>query len=404
MKYCNKCGNETKGNEKFCRKCGAKLSAYKEETKKEERKEKHERVHTPKKTWKTYTLYTFLVVLVLSLAFTSYQYYYYFKEYNNYYSKFKYEESEKDRYINLFNTEKQNKESEITKRRQAESQLSDAQATIQAKSTEISGLRDTLTEEQRTRTGLQSQLSETEQALGTQSQELQTVKREVDDVINTINSLETFVKSSSTLPDNILTKIHGLCSSPIQVSGGNCIINANKMGSDMTGCIDFTWVDDQTTSNFADGQRIFDVNTFWQSKEGDCDDFGFFMAAWLRAEYEIAKSTCGASNVLIQIKPGSLFSNPTYVTCPCDFYAIGGHITKWGGGYHMETGISAASNLNPSNIYIIEPQGGGYDYIGDGNVMDDVIWLFTKDDFLIFNNGQISNSISRIKSKAGSLK
>jgi len=405
MNYCNKCGNEIKGKEKFCIKCGTKILASKTDPEKIDKIQKEQNAYIPqKKTWKTYSIYTFIVLLMLSVAFTSYQYYYYFKEYNNYYSKFKVEESEKERYINLFNTEKQNKESEIALRRQVESQLSDAKATIQAKSSEISGLRGTLAEEQTTRIGLQSQLSETEQALGTQSQELQTVKREVDDVINTINSLETFVKSNSILSDSILTKIHGLCGSPIKISGRNCIIDANKMGSDMTSCIGFKWVDDETTSNFADGQRIFDVNTFWQSKEGDCDDFGFFMAAWLRSEYETAKSTCGASNILVQITSGGLLSNPTYITCPCDFYAIGGHITKWGGGYHMETGISTSSNLNPRNIYIVEPNGGGYDYYGDGSVMDNVIWLFTKDDFIIFHNGQITNSISKIKSNAIPLK
>jgi len=406
MKYCNKCGAEIKGKEKFCRKCGAKLDIPKKESKKEENKLRHKDTQKVKeKAWKTYLLYAFLALLVLSLAFTSYQYYYFQKEYNAYYSKFKYEESEKERYVNLYNTEKQNKESEIDKRRQTESQLSDAQATIQAKSTEISGLRGTLSEEQSTRSSLQTELSTAEQTLSSQSQQLQTVQKEVQDIVYTINRLETFVKDSAELPNNILTKIHGLCGSPIEQSGDTCIINANKMGSDMNYCIDFTWTDDKTTSNFADGQRIFDVNTFWQSKEGDCDDFGFFMAAWLRSEYKIAKSIC--SNIKVQVKNGGLFSSPTYVNCPCDFYAVGGCYSGRS-SCHMETGIGPSTDVYSSssfvyNMHVVEPQNGGYDGYAPNNFDGGVNWIFTYDDFLILSNNRLYQSISGAKDKIESI-
>jgi len=399
MKYCNKCGVEVKGKEKFCRKCGSKIK-HPQETKEKQIPESHS-----SSGWKKKLTITFIVLLVLSLAFTSYQYSFYQKQYDDYYGKYKVEESEKERYVNLYNTEKSSKESEIQKRRNVESDLVNTEATLQAKYSEISNLKGSLTDEQRTRQSLQTELSSAEQTVSSQAQQLQTVQKEVQEIVYTLNRLETFVKDSAELPNNILTKIHGLCGSPIEKSGNTCIIDANQMGSDMKYCIDFTWTDDEVTSNFADGQRIFDVNTFWQSKEGDCDDFGLFMSAWLRSEYALAESMC--SNVKIQVKKGGMFSSPTYVTCPCDFYAVGG-CYEGRSGCHMETGIGTATNVYTSssfvnNMHVVEPQNGGYDGYAPNNFDGGVNWIFTDNDFLILSNNKIYQSISGAKDKLNSV-
>ncbi|MBN1646050.1 hypothetical protein JW868_03365 [Candidatus Woesearchaeota archaeon] len=396
MVFCTKCGHSNKEGTKFCVKCGNKLKTVQKDYIKKEKPTDRE-----VKKFSQYIPYIIITVLVIAIGILAYEVWYYNMNYNDYYNRFHYETSERARYTQLYEQEQAAKNAEINLRRQKEQELNTAQNKISTQSQEISSLRSSLRNEQQTRQSLQYELSETETELGQQSQQVETVKREIQDITYTINNLETFVKDSSTVSSDRLSKIHDLCGDPITQTGSSCIINANKMGADMKGCIGFTWVDDETTSNFADGQRIFDPDTFWLSKEGDCDDFGMFMAAWLRAEYDRASSFC--NQVYIQVRPSSLMSEGLSLTCPCQIYAVGGCYQGGGGSCHMETGISGMINIYGPNavnyIYVVEPQSGSYDGSAPSNFDGGVNWIFTRDDFIVLNYNQVTNSIKSTSQK-----
>lgn len=397
MKHCNKCGTKLRDNvAEFCHKCGNKLK----------REIKHEvtEINRPKKP---IFFWIAIIILLIGLGIAFEQGVHYYNKYNEYLDKYNYQVAETNRYQNLYKTEEQAKNNEVNLRRQKEAELSNVQSTLQAKNTEISGLRGTLSEEENARSGLQSELSTTQQALGQSTQQSEVIQKEVAEIMYNINSLESWVKENAYLPSDDISKIHSLCGDPLERSGNMCIIDVEKMGKDMGRCIGFRWVDDTKTSNFATGERIFDLNTFWQSKEGDCDDFAFFMTAWIRKEYERAKTICSDSSIRIKMRSSTFSSNAIYINCPCNIYHICGHITKWGGGGHCEVGITNYGNPYSgasfySNLEITEPQSGEYDGKTQ-NVFDSVWSLFTENDYLGINNNQVSTSIQSAKQKIQSI-
>lgn len=397
MKFCNKCGTEITGNEKFCRKCGVNLSAHNEESKKQE----HYEVHTTKKrTWKTYTLYTLLILLILFLAFTSYQYYYYFEEYNNYYSKFRYEESEKDRYINLFNTEKQNKESEISKRRQTESQLSDAHATIQAKNTEILELRNTLIEEQNIRDSLQNELSQAQTHLGQTSEQLSVLRNEVNIIRDELNWVGRWIRDAAYIEQSRLNVINSLAGSAITIKENTCIIDANKIGSDMNTKLGFTYEYKKLDKTPAHGYSwYYDLDTFWLSKEGVCVDYAIFVSARLRTEIKKANNLC--DEVYVKL------SNSKYIKCPCFVYAVGGKIRGTTSDWHMVSAVSKNNNPKQSNFHdyhCFESQSGKY-HGSCNDYFEPLRSVFSINDFIYIDpNTNIRYSLSNTKSKLDLIK
>jgi|TARA_B100001971_G_C18204456_1_gene546686 hypothetical protein len=407
MKYCNKCGEETKGSEKFCRKCGAKLvipkkepskeikvhkkEVHKEDTVKEEKREVKEKVKTVTTSGISKPIfYGISITLIVIIGVFVSLYVKYLNEFNDLTLQYQNLEQDRNNYKNLYQKESGLKQDEIRKRQTAESVT---QRTEQQ-----------LTSEQKRAGSLQTELSQTEKELSSTMQQVEVVKNEFQDILYQINGLETFVKDNADLSGSRLNIIHSLCGNPITRDGDSCVIDANKMGSDMTSCIDFTWVDDKTTSNFADGQRIFDPDTFWSSKEGDCDDFAMFMAAWLRSEYDLAKSMC--SQVSIKVKSGGWGSSPIYVNCPCKIYSVGGcYIGR--DSCHMEVGISKDIDIYGygavNNIHVVEPQGGAYRGLAPNTYDGGVNWIFTENDFLNLNNNNVYRSLKETKQTAGQI-
>jgi len=331
--------------------------------------------------------YPLVAILIIGLLTSSYFLYKYVSGFNDLKEIYAKQQTETSKYKTLYEKEAQLKSQEVIAKQQA--------------TAESEKLKTSLYYEQSESQSVKGQLKTTQSELDQTKIKVATVKTEVTDLLYTLNNLETFVKSNNKLSNTILTKIHSLCGSPITFSGSNCIIDTNKIGIDMGNCIGFKWVDDKTTSNFADGQRIFDPTTFWLSKEGDCDDFGLFMSAWLRSEYNIAKSTCSESNIYMKIKK-SYFANPEYITCPCDFYAVGGCYGQ-GSSCHMETGISVSlnpyQNNLPNAIHVIEPQSGYYDGIASSTFYGGVFWIFTENDFLTLSKNKVISSIKSTKEK-----
>ena len=329
---------------------------------------------------------TLVLVIFLSAV-------YFYMETQNFKQKYENEVIEKERYIQLFSTEEENKKNEIELRRKQQKDFGMCKDNVTSKKGEIKELESLLANEMNKTTELQDQIIEKNALIYSASEELETSKREVDELIYNIENLETFVKSNSELEKEQVDTIHKFCG---DVRDG-CIIDANAMGKKMISCIGFTWVDDSTTSNFADGQRIFDPETFWLSKQGDCDDFSLYMASWLRSEYTDAKQECKESEIKVKVDTNK------FVECPCEFYAIGGFATKQGGIYHMETGIGKAGDMDPNEIHIVEPQTGEYDGKGNGAVMSQVIWLITKNDFYFYDPFGEDISISGIKKRLSEL-
>ncbi|MFH2106045.1 MAG: hypothetical protein ABII22_02200 [Candidatus Micrarchaeota archaeon] len=319
---------------------------------------------------------------------------YFFIENERHFSLYAKESDEKEKYMNMYLVQGNNTKQETNLRREQQKELGVCKDELQAKETDNSDLQARLESEVERADALQDKVMENNALLKLKAEELLTTKKEVENIIYNLDNLENFVSSNSLISKEQENKIHSYCGNPAK----NCIIDANKMGRDMTKCLGFVWVDDQTTSNFADGQRIFDLNTFWLSKQGDCDDFALYMAAWLRTEYKNLQSSCRESEIRVKV------DMDTYVQCPCNFYSIGGYVTKIGGTYHMETGIGQKGKENPEDIYIVEPQDGNFDGMGNGNVMTDVYWLFTKDDFRTYSydTNEIL-SISGIKNKLSEL-
>jgi len=367
VKYCNKCGDKLLENKHFCRKCGTKIEV--------QTTAKNIPV-TPKNHF-TY-FYIFIAILILALVFTSYQYSYFNKEYKTFYEKFKYEESEKQRYINLYTTEKQNKESEITLRRQKEVELADAQTTIQTKDSQIEQLRSVLSTEQITRLGLQNQLSGTQSTLNQKDQQLQVLNKDVTNIRNELNFVSTWIKNAAYISADKQTKITALTGSPITITGNTCIIDANKLGKDMNSKLGFAYEYKKIERTPQYGYSwYYDLDTFWLSKEGVCVDYAIFVSARLRTELQKAESLC--NKVYVKL------STNQYLQCPCYSYSVGGEIrgtTSW----HMISAVS--TNNNPKNsdfndYYCFESQTGMYygkcnqyfDILRDVISADDFIWV-----------------------------
>lgn len=375
MAECNKCGTKLEGNERFCRKCGTNIGI--DEKPKEKRQGFFEALAS-NKILKYFAL-AFVTILFISLIFTSYQYYYFNKEYKVYYEQFNIQKAQKESYISLFNTEKTAKEAEIELRKQKESELTETQALVVAKEREVSGLRTNLIEETAAKAEVQSDLDKTAAELEAKSNQVKAIRAEVSDINSEIGKLQSWVSSNAKLGAEILSSIHSQTGVPTTIQPYKCSIDANRIGADMSR-LGFTWVDDKTTTNGTDFDRIYDVNAFWNSKRGDCEDFSLFMAAWLREEYELAKQNCSENNTYVR------FATLDELRCPCNFHVICGELQDNTG--HCEVAITNSGDPYSGIVYInsahiIEPQGGYYDGLGS-NAFKVIRNLFTHNDFITY--------------------
>ncbi|MDD4878370.1 MAG: hypothetical protein PHO02_05040 [Candidatus Nanoarchaeia archaeon] len=367
------------GKEKFCRKCGNKIDIN---DKNNEMKSSFWTTLAANKILK-YFAFSFVIFLIISLAFTSYQYYYFNKEYKTYYEKFNVEQGEKERYIGLFNTEKTSKEAEIALREQKEAELKETQDIVVTKERELSGVRTDLIEEKVEKAEIQTELN-------TKTQQLAAIRTEVSDIKSEIGKLQWWVSSNAKLDLIRLSDIHNITRSPLSFpTPWKCVINANKIGMDMDK-LGFKWVDDSTTSNATSLDKIYDVNTFWETKTGDCEDFSLFMSAWLRAEYERALTNCSEKNITVEV------SAIQELNCPCNFHVVCGDVEGIGG--HCEVAITNSGDpysgvAYANNAQIVEPQGGYYSGLGS-NEFKNIRYLFTDDDFITY---YLDGSIKALK-------
>lgn len=379
MVYCKKCGTKVKEGYLFCSKCGLKVKKLKEE--KEPKKiKKVEAKHIAQGISKN-IFYSVLIISIISLIVTSGYINKYVNEFYDMKNLYSQQKSETDKYKKMYEQEANVKQQEIRKRQEAEAETSQVTSELYS--------------EQQRLSNVQKELSSTKTELEQTQEQVSVVKKEVEDIVYTLNNLESWVDENALLPYDKLSNIHNSCGTYIDVQENNCIIDAKQMGQDMKICLRFYWVDDKITSNFGTGERIFDIDTFWQSKEGDCDDFALFFASWLRTEYNHAKAICGEKSIYIKLDESK------FIKCPCDIYSVCG---AYGNSGHCETGVSQTS-YKPSegytffsNLYIIEPQNGGY----GGTSLEEFknVWeFFSENDFASVSDYKVSRSIQSAKIK-----
>lgn len=255
------------------------------------------------------------------------------------------------------------------------SEVSEKQATITQLQSQLEGVQGSLS-------GAQGQISGLQGELASKYQTLDQLMTQATAVKNEILDLERWVSDNAVLPQTILKELHNVYGDPLSVSGEVCQIDTCKIGKAMASR--FTWTDDLVTSGKAD--FVFDVYKFYNGKVGDCDDFGLFGAAWLRAEIARAKEEqCSTIKVLFADVGYSSCSNyrsmdisdidDVYSACGC---------FRGSSGCHCETGISTAtptaSNLK-SSIYLFEPQSGQYNGAYDQQFQDSPYWIFSSDNY-----------------------
>lgn len=356
MTNCKKCGHKNKSEAQFCVKCGHGLVQNKKAD------------FVSRKKFILY-LVIFITAIIFLVAFSWWQ-------------------------ANQRNTL-------ISERTELNAQIDGLKNEVITKEGTINELQSQTSTLQSQAQSSESQLREVQQsALQTQSN-VEETKKELQDIVSSLNNLESWVSQNAKLPSDTFNLVSQMCKHSITKTGDKCIIDANAMGAKMRSCLGFTWVDDTTTSNFNSGDVIYDTATFFNSKKGDCDDFAFFYTAWIRSEYEYAKTLCTEDKISIK------FSSSLSLVCPCEVYEVCGGL-KSGGG-HCETGVTTKSNSpnNPStflnNLYIIEPQSGSYDGLTFNQF--ETIWeYFTPNDFItVSNNNAIISSIQFAKQKANAI-
>lgn len=301
----------------------------------------------------------------------------------------------------LLNNEVSSKRQLSSYNQELEQEIEGLNEQILVKNNQIEELGGQISSTQQQVSSIQSELSQTESQLSQQTTEAETVKNELQDILHNLNYLESWVSDNAELVSHTYSTVTSMCGHSVTVSNGICTIDTKELGQNMKQCLGYTWVDDKTTSNFNQGDVIYDAQTFFNSKVGDCDDFSLFYTAWLRSEYNYAKYYCSESNIYVK------FSDGKTLKCPCDFYAICGGLNSGGG--HCETAITpgSADPYSPSSflnsVYIVEPQSGYY----SGTTYEEFssIWqYFTEDDFIGINSGTtVSSSIQQAKSKAEAL-
>lgn len=237
----------------------------------------------------------------------------------------------------------------------------------------------------------QKLIEKQEKQLEEQEEQLEEITEDIEKIERRIFYLEDFIDSNSILPEDIATQIYSSCGSPLRIQGDFCYIDTYSMGKNMSGCLGFKWVDDLTTSG--DYQSLFTIEEFWDSKEGDCDDFSLFTSAWLR--YEIGNASC--SNVVI------LMGNLSFPAAEKErVYNICG--IRSGIGGHCEVGYYTGASGNPSNIdfkdvYLFEPQNGYYRGISTMEFDVGITKFFTNDNFYYVEDNQVINSLESLKEK-----
>lgn len=301
-------------------------------------------------------VWVLLGAFLIALIFASYQYYSYFKQYEEYYGKFKFEESEKQRYIALYNTETANKNAEIEQRRRAEVKLAETQATMQSQAGQIASLKGTLSDEQQTRQSLQSSLSGTTAQLGQTQQQLDVLSKQAGDIRNELNFVSTWIRAASHLPSNMKSSVDALAGSALSSSGDVCVVDARKIGTDMESSLGFEYDNAKLDRKVEAGYSwYYDLDTFWQSKAGVCVDFAIFAAARVRSELDAARAH-GCSRTFVK------FSDAASLACPCYAYSVGGRI-RGADVWHMVTAVSPSGDplrASFADFYCFEPQNGNF--------------------------------------------
>jgi len=402
LKFCDQCGNKLgKEDTHFCSTCGIKLENVSTEpvkliSKKEKQKEPEiAKVNSPSilifAGFKDPIIIAIVFALIVALFLSVDNFN---KITSNLNERITSLDNELAKYKNLYTTEVELTKSEKAQKDNLELQLQTLNSQLGVKETEIAGLRSQIQGEQSASSSLQGQLSTTQQQLAQQKAQLDVAKKESQEVLNTLNRLDTWTSNNAQLNSNLFSSV-SQCGQYTSKINNICQIDVNKIGSDMLGCIGFRWINDTITSNYNKNDVLYDVGTFYTTKQGDCDDFALFGAAWVRSEYNKAKQICSEDKIQMKV------SQSIAVACPCSTYVVCGMLRSGGG--HCEVGIARLS-ISPNapsffnNVYIVEPQGGAYK--GTASSEFQTIWnIFSYNDFIIYSNDNVYSSIKSSKEK-----
>ena len=206
--------------------------------------------------------------------------------------------------IFLLNSEVSSKRKLSTYNQELEQEIEGLNEQILVKNNQIEELGGQISSTQQQVSSIQSELSQTESQLSQQTTEVETVRKELQDILYSLNNLEHWVSDNAELKSSTYSTVTSMCDHSVTVSNGVCTIDTKQLGQNMKQCLGFTWVDDETTSNFNDGDVIYEAQTFFNSKDGDCDDFSLFYTAWLRSEYNYAKYYCTENNIYVKFSDG----------------------------------------------------------------------------------------------------
>jgi len=287
--------------------------------------------------------------------------------------------------------------------------LTSTQNTLNAKVREIEGLEAQISQLSSELSETKYELAQTSKHLGQTEFELSQAKvvlaaisSDLSEVENRINYLTNYVNENAYLPESISSDLHTQYGDPVE---GN-IIDTCEIGRMMARRFSY-----RTDTG---GDNVFNVEKFWDLRQGDCDDFAFFAAAWLRSEIMRVKKSGGTPIVSFgEVKQQcwlffcSTKCDPTLLLTADDIeekvvMACG---TLKGGGGHCEVGVlgvnpkAAVFKKAPtSSLYVFEPQSGE----NQGLFTDEFTSphaLFTSDDYISFSGNAIEFRLSDIKER-----